>query len=240
LAMFQPHRYSRTQALCAEFGRAFDEADRVVVTDVYAASETPIPGVSGELIAKAALAHGHRGVRYQPRLEWVHRDVVNMLEPGDLVLSLGAGNIHEQLAILAADLVIAEKLKQIVGEAGEVRLYEPLSKHTTLRVGGPAQFWVEPRDENSLGNLIRFCRNEKLPVFVMGRGSNLLVRDGGVRGVVIHPSGGEFDRIEVNGWETAAEAAERSGEWRIGGAGGESGGWDGRRAIPEKLGAVCA
>ena len=236
LAMFQPHRYSRTQALCAEFGRAFDEADRVVVTDVYAASEMPIPGVSGELIAKAALAHGHRGVRYQPRLEWVHRDVGNMLEPGDLVLSLGAGNIHEQLAILAADLVIAEKLKQIVGEAGEVRLYEPLSKHTTLRVGGPAQFWVEPRDENSLGNLIRFCRNEKLPVFVMGRGSNLLVRDGGVRGVVIHPSGGEFDRIEVNGVEIAAGAGAKFREVAYAARGAGIGGLEWMEGIPGDVG----
>ena len=69
---------------------------------------------------------------------------------GDLVLSLGAGNIHEQLSILAADLVVAEKLKEIVGEEGDVRLYEPLAKHTTLRVGGPAQFWVEPRNGESI------------------------------------------------------------------------------------------
>ena len=105
-----------------------------------------------------------------------------MLDSGDLVLSLGAGNIHEQLSLLAADLVIAEKLKAIITSDGEVRLYEPLSKHTTLRVGGPAQFWVEPRNENSLAGLLRFCQRENLPLFVIGRGSNLLVRDGGIRG----------------------------------------------------------
>jgi UDP-N-acetylenolpyruvoylglucosamine reductase len=148
--------------------------------------------------------YGHRGVRYQPRFEWVHRDVGNMLDSGDLVLSLGAGNIHEQLSILAADLVIAEKLKAIVGEEGVVRLYEPLSKHTTLRVGGPAQFWVEPRLENAFAELIRFCRQENLPLFVIGRGSNLLVRDGGIRGVVVHPSGGDFDKIEISGNEISA------------------------------------
>ena len=118
----------------------------------------------------------------------------NMLAEGDLVLSLGAGNIHEQLSILAADLVIAEKLKEIVGEEGDVRLYEPLAKHTTLRVGGPAQFWVEPRTEDAFAELIRFCRRESLPLFVIGRGSNLLVRDGGIRGVVVHPMRGEFDQ----------------------------------------------
>ena len=149
LTMFQPHRFSRTKALCHKFGGAFDDADRVVVTDVYAANETAIPGISGQTIADEIARHGHRGVSYQPRFEWVHRDIGNMLDSGDLVLSLGAGNIHEQLSILAADLVIAEKLKAIVGEEGEMRLYEPLSKHTTLRVGGPAQFWVEPRNENA-------------------------------------------------------------------------------------------
>ncbi len=203
---FQPHRFSRTKALSREFGGAFDDADRVVITDVYAASETPIPGISGGTIVDETMRQGHRGISYQPRLEWVHRDVGNMLEPGDLVLSLGAGNIHEQLEILAADLVIAEKLKAIVGEEGDVRLYEPLSKHTTLRVGGPAQLWVEPRSEQSFAELIRFCRGEHLPLFAIGRGSNLLVRDGGIRGVVVHPRGGDFDRIDVEGCEITAGA----------------------------------
>lgn len=146
---------------------------------------------------------------YQPRLELLHCDIGNMLDPGDLVLSLGAGNIHEQLSILAADLVIAEKLKTIVGDNGDVRLYEPLAKHTTLRVGGPAQFWVEPRDERAFAELIRFCRRENQPLFVIGRGSNLLVRDGGIRGVVVHPSGGEFDRVTVEGSEITAGVGAR-------------------------------
>src|SRR2546421_4283264 len=204
LTMFQPHRYSRTKLLRKEFGQAFDQADRVVITDIYGSNESPIPGVTGQMIADEIAAHGHRGVSYQPRLEWVHRDVGNMLESGDLVLSLGAGNIHEQLSILAADLVIAEKLKDIVGEEGDVRLYEPLAKHTTLRVGGPAQFWVEPRNETALSELIRFCRRDNLPLFVIGRGSNLLVRDGGIRGVVVHPSGGDFDKIDIPGSEITA------------------------------------
>src|ERR1700716_3683570 len=155
LTMFQPHRYTRTKALRQEFGAAFDQADRVVITEVYPASESPIPGISGQTIADAISAQGHRGVTYQSRFAHVHYEVGNMLASGDLVLSLGAGNIHEQLSILAAELVIAEKLKEIAGEDGDVRLYEPLSKHTTLRVGGPAQFWVEPRNEAALSELIR-------------------------------------------------------------------------------------
>ncbi|MEP7013925.1 MAG: UDP-N-acetylmuramate--L-alanine ligase [Verrucomicrobiota bacterium] len=209
LTMFQPHRYSRTQALAKEFGRAFDDADRLVVSDVYPASELPIEGVSGQTIVDEVAAHGYRNASYQPRLEWIHRDLGNMLNTGDLVLSLGAGNIHEQLSILAADLVTAEKLKAIVGDEGDVRLYEPLAKHTTLRVGGPAEFWVEPRSESALVELVRFCQREGLPLFVIGRGSNLLVRDGGIRGVVVHPNGGDFEKIDIDGNEITAGAGAK-------------------------------
>ena len=236
LAIFQPHRYSRTKALRKEFGCVFDEADRVVVTDVYAASEPPMPGISGQTIVDEMVKHGHRGVNYQPRFERTHYDIGNALDIGDLVLSLGAGNIHEQLSILAADLVIAEKLKAIVGEEGDVRLYEPLSKHTTLRVGGPAQFWVEARNEKAFSDLIRFCGNEKLPLFVIGRGSNLLVRDGGIRGVVVHPCGGDFDKIEVNGSEITAGAGVKLREVAYAARAANLGGLEWMEGIPGVVG----
>src|SRR5207253_10747105 len=69
LTIFQPHRYSRTKALRKEFGRAFDDADRVVVTDIYGSNEAPIPGVTGQVIVDEIVAHGHRGVSYESRLE---------------------------------------------------------------------------------------------------------------------------------------------------------------------------
>jgi UDP-N-acetylmuramate--alanine ligase len=236
LAMFQPHRYSRTKALRKEFGDAFDGADQVIVTDVYPASETPIAGITGQTIVDELAARGHRGVGYQPRLEWVHRDVGNMLGSGDLVLSLGAGNIHEQLSILAADLVIAEKLKAIVGEGGDVRLYEPLAKHTTLRVGGPGQFWVESRTETAFAELIRFCRRENFPLFVIGRGSNLLVRDGGIGGVVAHPSGGDFDRIDIHGTEITAGVGVKLKEVAYAAKGAAIGGLEFMEGIPGAVG----
>jgi len=236
LTMFQPHRFSRTKALCYKFGGAFNDADRVVVTDIYAASEEPIPGISGQTIAAEIARHGHRGVSYQPRFECVHRDVGNMLDSGDLILSMGAGNIHEQLSILAADLVIAEKLKAIVGEEGHVRLYEPLSKHTTLRVGGPAQFWVEPRNENVFAELIRFCRYESLPLFVIGRGSNLLVRDGGILGIVVHPCGGDFDKIEVDGNEITAGVGAKLKEVAYASKAAGIGGLEWMEGIPGAVG----
>ena len=236
LTMFQPHRYSRTKLLRKDFGRAFDQADRVVITDVYGSNEAPMPGVSGQMIADEIAASGHRGVSYQPRLEWVHRDVGNMLDSGDLVLSLGAGNIHEQLSILAGDLVIAEKIKEIIGEDGDVRLYEPLAKHTTLRVGGPAQFWVEPRNEKAFSELIRFCRRENLPLFVIGRGSNLLVRDGGIRGVVVHPAGSDFDKIDIHGNEITAGVGAKLKEIAYAARGANLGGLEWMEGVPAVVG----
>src|SRR5690606_3718488 len=84
-------------------------------------------------------------------------------------------------------------------EGATARLYEPMSRHTTLRLGGPAQFWLEPSTVAGFSRLVHHCRLNGIPVRVVGRGSNLLVRDGGLSGAVIHPSGGEFDAIEVEG-----------------------------------------
>ena len=236
LTMFQPHRYSRTQALRKEFGAAFSDADHVFISDVYAASEAPIEGVSGQMIVDELAAAGHRAAAYQPLLSRLHYDVGNTIVPGDMVLSLGAGNIHEQLSLLAADLVIAEKLKEIVGEDGDVRLYEPLAKHTTLRVGGPAQFWAEPRTEAAFAEIIRLCRQENLPLFVIGRGSNLLVRDGGIRGVVVHPSGGEFDRVKIHGDEIEAGVGAKLKQVAYAGKTAAIGGLEWMEGIPGEVG----
>ncbi len=236
LTMFQPHRYSRTQALRKEFGSAFGDADSVFISDIYPASELPIPGVTGQMLVDEVTAQGHGGASYQPRLNRLHREVGNMIAPGDLVLSLGAGNIHEQLSLLAADLVIAEKIKEIIGDEGDVRLYEPLAKHTTLRVGGPAQFWVEPRSEAAFAELIRMCRQENLPLFVIGRGSNLLVQDGGIRGVVVHPSGGEFERVEVNGEEITAGVGAKLKQVAYAAKGAGIGGMEWMEGIPGEVG----
>jgi UDP-N-acetylmuramate--alanine ligase len=93
IVVFQPHRYSRTKALLEEFGRAFFLADHVVITDVYAAGEAPIPGVSGRAVADALVRHGHPSVVYEPRLAAVPKLLQATVRPGDLVITLGAGDV---------------------------------------------------------------------------------------------------------------------------------------------------
>jgi UDP-N-acetylmuramate--alanine ligase len=90
---FQPHRYSRTQALLEEFGRAFFDADVVLVTDIYAASEPPVPGLTGRSVVDAILAHGQRDASYVPRVEDLPAVLDGLVAPGDLVITMGAGTI---------------------------------------------------------------------------------------------------------------------------------------------------
>ena len=94
---------------------------------------------------------------------------------------------------------IADELVVNVSRATVIRRGEPLAKHTTLRVGGPADVYVEPADENDLANAVKFCRENEIPFFILGRGSNLLVRDGGFRGVVICLVQPHFGKVEIVG-----------------------------------------
>jgi UDP-N-acetylmuramate--alanine ligase len=94
VAVFQPHRYSRTQAVWAQFANSFSAADEVVVTDVYAAGEQPVPGVTGKLIADAVTdANPGLPVTYVPEREQVATAVAALLRPGDLCITLGAGDL---------------------------------------------------------------------------------------------------------------------------------------------------
>jgi UDP-N-acetylmuramate--alanine ligase len=103
VAVFQPHRYTRTEAVAASFAGSFDLADEVVVTDVYAAGEPPIPGVSGQLVADAA-ASTRPGplVHYAADRRVLVETVLGILRPGDLCITLGAGDLTELPDLLRA------------------------------------------------------------------------------------------------------------------------------------------
>lgn len=94
--------------------------------------------------------------------------------------------------------MIVNEIKAYLSPRTLLKLDEPMAKHTTLRVGGPADFYVEPADENDLALLLKFCGERGLNFFVVGRGSNLIVRDGGFRGVVICLAQPEFSKIEIH------------------------------------------
>jgi UDP-N-acetylmuramate--alanine ligase len=101
---FQPHRYTRTQSLFGDFTRAFNKADIVVVTEVYPAGEAPIPGATGDALAQAIRAHGHKAVEYVADKKQVAAKLREIVEPGDVVIALGAGDINASARDLCASL----------------------------------------------------------------------------------------------------------------------------------------
>jgi UDP-N-acetylmuramate--alanine ligase len=93
VVVFQPHRYTRTRALFDEFTRAFYQSDELLVLPVYAASEDPIEGVTAENLCEGIKAHGHRSVRCMSGLKQAVSRLKKTLKPGDLLLTLGAGDV---------------------------------------------------------------------------------------------------------------------------------------------------
>ncbi len=103
VVLFQPHRYSRTHDLMEEFARSFNNADTLFITDIYAASEEPIKGVTAEVLTEAVKRFGHKDVRYIGPVENGAETLRDHVQPGDLVLTLGAGTVNrvsEQLLTL--------------------------------------------------------------------------------------------------------------------------------------------
>ncbi|MBL7013253.1 MAG: UDP-N-acetylmuramate--L-alanine ligase [Candidatus Marinimicrobia bacterium] len=93
ISVFQPHLYSRTQEFFREFGEALASSDVVIITDIYPAREKPIPGITGEMIYNECVNSGHTSVFYIPDLDNVIQKLDEIVIPGDLVITLGAGNI---------------------------------------------------------------------------------------------------------------------------------------------------
>jgi UDP-N-acetylmuramate--L-alanine ligase/UDP-N-acetylenolpyruvoylglucosamine reductase len=218
-AVFQPHTFSRLKALLPNFATSFVDTDRVMILDVYAARETDDLG-----IASADL------VRLLPAGTLTARDpadaaglLAEVVAPGDVVLTLGAGSITDTGPLLLDFLEAQEtapsaprsvqERPRLRGRAAaadvltipgtsELKVLRDASMrlHTTWRIGGPADFLARAATPDDLVAAIRWGRQEGLPVTVIGGGSNLLVDDEGVRGLVVlarTPGERAVDLIEV-------------------------------------------
>ena len=101
LVIFQPHRFSRTQAFAPEFARSLELADQAFVLEVYPASETPIPGVTSQLITRSS---NTGSVFYQPSMLGVVQEVLEVAQPGDVIMTLGAGDVNSLAPVLVQAL----------------------------------------------------------------------------------------------------------------------------------------
>jgi UDP-N-acetylmuramate--alanine ligase len=105
VAVFQPHRYSRTEALFDDFVTAFYQADHLAVMDIYAAGEKPIAGITAEKLADGISGHGHKACCYTGNIEATVEHLQAVLQPGDILITLGAGNVWQ----------VGEELERLLG-----------------------------------------------------------------------------------------------------------------------------
>ena len=205
LAVFQPHRYTRTLALGASFPAAFAGIDDLLLLPVYAASEDPLPGGDARDLYARFRARQAPDIPV-PRLAGTQEAaaawLLETLRAGDQLLVIGAGDVVKLGEAVAAALgqptrsgtdAAAARLARVDGVA--LRRRVPLAPLTTLGVGGGADLLAEAATESALADALRIAGEAGLPVRVLGGGSNLLVSDLGVRGLVVRLAGGDFGAI---------------------------------------------
>lgn len=189
IAVFQPHRFSRTKYLGEAFGPSFDAADMTILTEIYPAGEYPIEGISSQNIYEAARKHGYEKMVYIPSRGKINDYLMPLIKSGDLILFMGAGDIWK----IAGDLV--RQLENQPPESnhqnnglhikGSVQKHEPMKKHTYIRVGGEADTFVTAENVEDLKEIVLYAKRKELKLFPVGAGSNLLVLDDGIEGIVV-------------------------------------------------------
>lgn len=232
LAVFQPHRYTRTRAFCLDFPAAFNGVDELVLVPVYAASEQPVDGGTHWDLYKHFRTSGMRPM-CAVSLDQAQQYFERHLRPGDVFCAIGAGDV-EKIALRLGEAVRAlslpgldnacdwvSELRSHANPATLLRADEPMAGHTTLGVGGTSDAYVETASVDEAARILRWCRARNVPVIPLGAGSNLLVSDLGVRGVVLRGRRGEFNTIgiDVSGLLLAGaglrlgELITRAAEW---------------------------
>ena len=210
IAVFQPHRYSRTAQFKAEFAASLALADSVHLIDVYSAGESPVSGgTSADVYAELKRGAALLPVSYLPGdgagcIPALLREA----RPGDVVAFVGAGDIDRTArAWIRAALQKMERarmwdhyaaqVRPLLSRGAKLNREEPLASKTTMRVGGAARLYAEPAGDGDLKILLDRAAAGKVPVFILGRGSNLIVPDEGVDGLVVSLSHKAWSSFEA-------------------------------------------
>jgi UDP-N-acetylmuramate--alanine ligase len=185
VAVFQPNRYHRIAVMANEFGACFSAADLVVITDIYASGTTPIPGVTGELVADAVRArHEPDAVLYVAERRELSRAVARHLRSGDVVVSMGCGDVETFPHEATIELGVNALKKWCDEHSIKAEVDGEVGKLTTYRVGGKARLVVTPRTMDEVREFAGQVPST-VPFYALGNGSNTLVGDNGFDGVVL-------------------------------------------------------
>ncbi len=190
-AVWQPHTYTRTRTLLPAFLEALGAADRVVVTEIYAARETPPEEMLNEASLAARLAESapHLEPFAAPTFQSAVEHLLDEVRPGDAVLVLSAGNaiqISEELLKGLAQRVNGVQGSDLFGfPAGRLQAGVSLARYTSARVGGPADWLIEVDSADELAAVVMRLWELEQAFVILGGGSNVLVSDTGYQGVVV-------------------------------------------------------
>lgn len=183
--VFQPHRYTRTRQYARAFAQVLGHlsADKIILMPVYPASEAYLEDGTTDKIFQA-MDTKTQARTIQADAQGVLEALGTINDRPSLVAFLGAGDI-DQVAAIYAKTVAMRTLKQQLSPDTKYTEYEPLANKTTLGVGGCARWYIEPANEEDLQMALRKARVCGVKVFVLGRGSNVLVLDNGYDGLVV-------------------------------------------------------
>lgn len=210
IAVFQPHRHSRTARFKAEFAAALALADIVHLIDVYSAGESPASGgTTADIYSEIKRGAPMLNVSYLPGdgAACVPA-LVREVRSGDVIAFIGAGDIDQtaraSVGELRAGLAkarrwdrFAEEIRPLLSKSARIVREEPLAQKTTMRVGGAARLYAEPATEEDVRILAGKALQEDIPIYVLGRGSNLIVPDEGVDGLILCLSHKSWSGFEV-------------------------------------------
>ncbi len=187
IAVFQPHRYSRTKALGADFPPSFAGIDTVILLPVYPASEKPFPGGMISDLYEHFIKHNDQNqkVIIADSFEQVWQFIKYYCKQDDLIFLIGAGDIIEIAKMAENDQSPMENptLPEQKLTATNIRFNAPLAGKTTIKVGGTADIWAEIGNIDDLLFLQQWTRKNNIPFTVIGAGSNIIISDLGIRGV---------------------------------------------------------
>jgi len=207
VSVFQPHRFSRTAQFKRELAEALSLADHVFLIDVYGAGESPIEGgTTADLLREFAPGKA----TYCRSDTELFTALDNAAPQAGTLAFIGAGNIDAKARSWVAAWRarfwqnFADEAKTLVSAETKVTREEPLARKTTMLVGGAARVYAEPRNVEELQSVLRFANSRRVPVFPLGRGSNVIVPDEGVEGLVISLNAPEWAKFEVRDLEDEA------------------------------------